>query len=128
MDDSTSEHEKIGYIKITSQQIACLYASGTDKPVEVAQFTVDKLTEKTPGSALKFARERLEQRHALLRKASEMAKEYFITDGNPNVKTLYVGAMCETIKLSELNNILVNSEYFDASLKKISECVPYDVF
>jgi len=64
-------------------------------------------------SALRFARLRMEKRHNYLRKVSELASQFFISNDRPNVAGLILAG------LADFKKELSESDMFDARLKKI---------
>jgi len=94
----------------------CLFGtfSGNTRAI-LHKFTVDLPKQHGRGgqSALRFARLRLEKRHNYVRKVSELATQFFITNDKPNVSGLILAG------LADFKNELAQSDMFDQRLQRI---------
>lgn len=94
----------------------CLFGTvaGNNKNI-LYKFNVELPKKHGRGgqSALRFARLRLEARAAYIKKITELAVKYFITDNIPNIGGIILAGS------AGLKNDLANSKFFDNRLKKI---------
>jgi len=106
--------EKFGFIVMDGN--GCLFGtlSGNTRAI-LHKFTVDLPKKHGRGgqSALRFARLRLEKRHNYVRKVSELATQFFITNDKPNVSGLILAG------LADFKNELAQSDMFDQRLQRI---------
>jgi len=106
--------DKFGFIIMDG--LGCLFGTLSGSTREVLhKMTVDLPKKHGRGgqSALRFARLRLEKRHNYVRRVTELAVQFFITNDHPNVKGLVL-AGCADFK-----NELQQSDLFDPRLQAI---------
>lgn len=106
--------DKFGFIVIDG--LGTLFGTVCGSTREVLhKMTVDLPKKHGRGgqSAVRFARLRLEKRHNYIRRVSELATQFFITNDRPNIKGLVL-AGCADFK-----NELQGSDLFDPRLQAV---------
>lgn len=103
-----------GFIIISGDSSLFGTLSGSHKNViHSLEADLPKKHNKGGQSSNRFARIRVEKRHNYLRKISELATQFFITDNKPNVHGIIVGGF------ADFKTELTESDMFDARLKKV---------
>lgn len=108
------DDQKFGFIIMDGHE--ALLGSLCGKNSEVLHsFKVDLPPKQGRGgqSKLRFERIRMEKRHNYLRKVTEFATQFFITDNKPNVTGLILGGS------ADFKTELSKSDLFDPRLQKI---------
>ena len=113
LNELLNDNETFGFIILDGN--GCLYATlqGNSKNI-LHKFSVDLPNKQRKGgqSAQRFQRIRLEKRQHYLKKCSELATQYFITDNLCNVKGLIIAGS------AELKEDLASADFFDPRLHK----------
>ena len=113
LNELLNDNETFGFIILDGN--GCMYATlqGSSKNI-LHKFTVDLPNKQRKGgqSAPRFQRIRLEKRQQYLKKCSELATQYFITDNICNVKGLIIAGS------AELKEDFACADYFDQRLHK----------
>jgi len=106
--------DKFGFIVIDGLGTLFGTLSGSSREI-IQKISVDLPKKHGRGgqSALRFARLRLEKRHNYLRRVSELATQYFITNDRPNITGLIIAG------LADFKNELQESDMFDPRLNAI---------
>ncbi|GAM23940.1 hypothetical protein SAMD00019534_071150 [Acytostelium subglobosum LB1] len=105
--------EKFGFIIVDGNGALFGVLCGSTRTV-LHKITVDLPKKHGRGgqSALRFARLRLEKRHNYVRKVSELATQFYITNDRPNVSGLIIAGS------ADFKNDLNTSDMFDQRLRE----------